>query len=222
MSSPEAQESTRRREIADLSARLFRKRGYRETSIREIAAAAGIKSASLYYYFADKDDILFAIAHGLMEDFVAEVTPLLDPERDSDPAVAIAGVVAAHLRFDARRLDEVLVSARERRSLPPDRQRPINRLRARHRAALAARIEQGIASGAFAVTDADVAANAVLDLLSGVKEWHRPRPRGRLDQIVEQYEQFTLALLRAGAARPPPAGGVSSARRRTAAGRARA
>ncbi len=183
----------RSREIAAVSARLFRQSGYRETSIRDIANALEIKSASLYYHYENKDDILFAIANGLMQDFVAEVTPVL--REHDDPVAAVAAVVEAHLRFEFARLDEVLVSSRERRSLPPGLQRPINNLRARHRHALRDRIAQGAAAGAFAVEDPALAANAVLDLLGGVKEWYHPPRDGGLDGLIVTYQRYALALL---------------------------
>jgi AcrR family transcriptional regulator len=193
MSTRTEEPSARAREIAAVSARLFRRAGYRETSIRDIARALDIKSASLYYHYGKKDDILFAIAHGLMQDFVREVTPLLAVE--TDPAEAIRAVVEAHLRFDFARLDEVVVSARERRSLPAEMQRPINALRARHRHALKGRIEEGVARKDFDVGDASLAASAVLDLLTGVKEWYHPPRDGRLDGIVTTYQRYVLALL---------------------------
>lgn len=192
--------TARAREIAAVSARLFRTTGYRETTVREIARALDIKSASLYYHFEKKDDILFAIAHGLMRDFVREVTPVLTAH--ADPVEAIAAVVDAHLRFDFARLDEVLVSARERRSLPPEMQRPINALRTRHRHAVKRRIADGVAHGVFAVDDASLAASAALDLLAGVKEWYHAPRDGRIDDLVATYQGFALGLLGATAARP--------------------
>lgn len=47
-----------REDILDHAARLFTSRGYAGTSTREIAEAAGIRQASLYYHFADKSEIL--------------------------------------------------------------------------------------------------------------------------------------------------------------------
>jgi AcrR family transcriptional regulator len=135
-----------------------------------------------------------------MEDFVANVTPLL--ETAPDPTAAVSTIVDAHLRFDASHRDQVLVSAHERRSLPAQQQRPINALRARHRDAVVDTIEQGRAAGAFTVDDAQIAANGVLDLLSGVKEWYEPREHGKLDALVVRYQRLVLALLRHGGGPP--------------------
>jgi AcrR family transcriptional regulator len=192
MVEPIAVETARAREITDVAAGLFRKAGYRETSIRDLAAAVDIRSASLYYHFGKKEDILFAIAHQLMLDFLEDVTPVLDTE---DPERAVRAVVGAHLRFEFSRLDHVIVSARERRLLPVERQRPINALRARHRDALAETIARGATRGVFVTDVPQLAAHAVLDLLNGVKEWYHPPRDGSLDRLVERYEHHVLALL---------------------------
>ncbi len=51
-------QSDTRGKILDLSAQIFRVRGYTDTTMNHIAEAAGIKAASIYYYFKSKDEIV--------------------------------------------------------------------------------------------------------------------------------------------------------------------
>jgi AcrR family transcriptional regulator len=46
-----------RQQILDVAAKLFRARGYTETSLRDIGEQAGMKAASLYYHFASKEKL---------------------------------------------------------------------------------------------------------------------------------------------------------------------
>jgi TetR/AcrR family transcriptional regulator, cholesterol catabolism regulator len=46
-----------RQQILDVAAKLFRARGYTETSLRDIGQHAGMKAASLYYHFASKEKL---------------------------------------------------------------------------------------------------------------------------------------------------------------------
>lgn len=53
--------ATGREEILDAAAELFTRHGYTGTSTRMIAEAVGIRQASMYHYFKNKDDILAAL-----------------------------------------------------------------------------------------------------------------------------------------------------------------
>src|ERR1700688_2225917 len=46
-----------RQQILDVAAKLFRARGYTETSLRDIGQQAGMKAASLYYHFASREKL---------------------------------------------------------------------------------------------------------------------------------------------------------------------
>jgi AcrR family transcriptional regulator len=47
----------------DAAAHLFRKRGFRATTIRAISDVVGILSGSLFHYFRSKDQMLFEVMH---------------------------------------------------------------------------------------------------------------------------------------------------------------
>lgn len=48
-------------EILDVAIDLFRRQGYQQTSMSQIAAAAGYDQSSLYYWFKSKEDIVASI-----------------------------------------------------------------------------------------------------------------------------------------------------------------
>lgn len=52
-----------RTRILEEAAALFVERGYAETSLRGIAAAAGMKAGSVYYHFESKDEIIESVLH---------------------------------------------------------------------------------------------------------------------------------------------------------------
>ena len=57
-----------RMQILDAAAQLFRRQGYSETTLRQIAKAAGMQAGSIYYHFASKDEIVDEVlATGMRE-----------------------------------------------------------------------------------------------------------------------------------------------------------
>lgn len=64
----------RKKEILDVSERLFCSRGYDNTSTNHILNEIGIARGTLYYYFSSKEDILDGIIDRILEDINRKVS----------------------------------------------------------------------------------------------------------------------------------------------------
>src|SRR6266536_1760989 len=73
--------STRERTL-DVALDLFVRKGYAETSLREIATELGFSKAALYYHFESKQDILMAL-HMRVHSVTDDVLPVLEAEADT-------------------------------------------------------------------------------------------------------------------------------------------
>jgi AcrR family transcriptional regulator len=187
-------------EMLERAARLFAVKGYDAASMRDIADEVAVRPSSLYHHFPSKDRILFEICFGFQRDFNLEVVPELRAERP--PEAAIRAAVRSEILISNRRWNQVVVSARERRSLPAEQQSAINALRREYRDAVAAVIERGCEQGVFAVPDAKLAAMAVLDMVYGLGYWFRPRDRRELERMATWYADAAVALLRGWGGQP--------------------
>jgi AcrR family transcriptional regulator len=192
--------SARVEQVLECAARLFTEKGYDATSMRDIAAAVEVRPSSLYHHFPGKQQILFAICHGFQLRFNEEVLPLLAPSRP--PTEAIRMAVREHILHSFRHRLDVLVTIRERRSLPEEEAARITGLRRRYRDALAATIERGRSRGEFQVEDAKLAAMAILDMVNGIGYWFKPRDDRELVRTADRYAAGAIALLRTWARTP--------------------
>ena len=75
--------SRRRADMVAIAAELFAQKGYRATTVREIADAAGILSGSLYHHFDSKesigDEILSGFINQVLADYRSAVVEAADP-----------------------------------------------------------------------------------------------------------------------------------------------
>lgn len=168
-----------RDEILDAAAQLFSEQGYAGTSTRAIALAVGIKQASLYYHFANKEQILSEL-------LVTTVSPSLDAATSladrTDPSEAKLWALAA---FDVR----LLCSGRWNLGalyLLPELRSPkfaaFHDQRQQLRGAYAALIGEGTDRGAFTLDDEHLATDLVFGLVESVVPVRQDR--GRLDPEV--------------------------------------
>ena len=54
-------QDNRRQAILDAAAKLFARRGYHATSMRDMASATGMLPGSVYYHFDSKEALLLAV-----------------------------------------------------------------------------------------------------------------------------------------------------------------
>jgi AcrR family transcriptional regulator len=87
-------QNSRRTLVLDAAARLFAERGYHGTSIRDIAAAAGMTPAAIYSHFASKSGLLVAV----YEAGVGRIAAALDAALEKRArAGRLEAACAAHL-----------------------------------------------------------------------------------------------------------------------------
>ncbi|MFP5246920.1 MAG: TetR/AcrR family transcriptional regulator [Thermoanaerobaculia bacterium] len=58
MPTPKAEETRNR--ILDAALRLFRERGFEQTTMRDVAVAAGVATGAAYYYYRSKEELVMA------------------------------------------------------------------------------------------------------------------------------------------------------------------
>ncbi|HWH27422.1 MAG TPA: TetR family transcriptional regulator [Mycobacteriales bacterium] len=92
-------EQTRTR-IVDAALGLFEERGYEGTTMRAVAAAAGVSLGNAYYYFASKDHLVQAFYERSQVEHLAASRPVLDRERDL--GARLSGVLHAWLDTNRR------------------------------------------------------------------------------------------------------------------------
>jgi AcrR family transcriptional regulator len=69
-----------RAQILDSARRLFARRGYQHTSVREIAEQLGLTKTAVLYHFPAKADIFAALAEPFLDDFQAALDKAGTPE----------------------------------------------------------------------------------------------------------------------------------------------
>jgi AcrR family transcriptional regulator len=92
-----------REQILDASLRLFSEKGFARTSVRDIAQAAGITDAAIYYHFSSKRDLFEALIEE--RGFTAALDELERVEITVGPEEAIHSLAVNALSFIYRNRD---------------------------------------------------------------------------------------------------------------------
>jgi AcrR family transcriptional regulator len=175
----------RRHEIFGASVGLFLDKGFRETSMREIAEAAGMGKSSLYDYFKTKDEILLWAVEDELMDLAVAARKIADQPLPADER--LRQVMKKHLEFLIASKDFYLKLSFEVQRLSIESQSHIQVLRHAYQDLICNLITDGIREGIFRPVDALLVARALITLLSPTVFTSRPSgtPQEMLDMAFD-------------------------------------
>ena len=179
--------------VIDTACELFAERGYRGTSMKDLAETLGVRASSLYNHVTSKQDMLFAIMDKAMDralDAQEEALTGVDDVSEQLRA-ATESLVLDFLRNPA----EVTVCNTEVRSLDDANRAAIVAKRDRYADRVRAIIAEGCRSGRFQTENPQLAAFAVLEMGNGAKSWFRPTGRYPDTYVAREYGEFALRVV---------------------------
>lgn len=109
----------RRAQIVEIARRMFASGGYRMTTTRQLARAAGVSDALMYRHFESKDDVLRAVVDQGLAGFAA-MRDAADAGRDRPLAERLTILGRAFLDTLGRQVDLLVLFASEHQLLADD------------------------------------------------------------------------------------------------------
>jgi AcrR family transcriptional regulator len=93
----EQQKEGLRRVILDVAGELFLEQGYEGFSMRRVAERIGYSATTIYRYYEDKDDLLYAVVNEGFSEFARQLTQAAEGARD--PLKRLEALWHAYVRF---------------------------------------------------------------------------------------------------------------------------
>ncbi|UYV38629.1 TetR/AcrR family transcriptional regulator [Rhodobacteraceae bacterium D3-12] len=170
---------------------LFARHGFAAVSMRQIAGQVGVQAGALYNYTPDKQTLLYQLMRRHMEELLAarkDAAPAASANlATASPIERLENFTRHHIRFHIERPEEVFIAYMELRNLTPENFAEIETLRRAYETELETILRDGVAAGAFTVSDPRVATYAVIAMLNGVNTWYRPQGRLSLGEVETLY-----------------------------------
>jgi AcrR family transcriptional regulator len=179
-------------EVLEVAAKIFREKGYTETSVQDVADELGMLKGSLYYYIEKKEDLLFRLLDGV-HDEVDEILEDVSAREDLAPLERLRLYVRLQVLYNTKNLAKMSVYYHDIDALSPERRRTILQRREPHEGFVTALIAEAQRTGAAdASRDPAVLRNCVFATLIWVYRWYQPRARLEREQIADVCADFAM------------------------------
>jgi len=180
-------------DILKSAAKAFRRLGYHGATVENIAAALRMKKGNLYYYFKNKEEILFACHQYSLD----RLLQLLDEVERSGlpPAQKLRAIIVASVHMI---LDELHGTALilQLEALSPAHLKAIIARRDRFDLGIRQVLEEGVADGSFASDDVKLRAFALLGAVNWIPRWFNPAGPATSSEIADRFADYLIAGLR--------------------------
>jgi AcrR family transcriptional regulator len=185
--------NTTRVEILKSAAAAFRRLGYHGATVEQIAAALHMKKGNLYYYFKNKEDILFACHEYSLERLLAlldevELSGLSPDKKIHRLIVSSVHMILDELHGTALFLDLEAISPAHLKTIIVGRDRFDHGVRKL--------VDEGIRAGIFAQTDAKLPSFAMLGAINWIPRWYNPDGPLSSEEIAERFADYLIAGLK--------------------------
>lgn len=188
-------ENSTRIEILKSAAAAFRRFGYHGATVERIAATLPMKKGNLYYYFRNKEEILFACHQYSLDQLLA----LVDEVESSGlpPEARLRRLIVA---FVHTILDELGGTALflDLEALSPAHRRIVVARRDLFDQAMRRVLSEGIESGAFEPSDAKLLSFAILGAVNWIPRWYRRDGPSSSQTIADTFADYLIAGLKSG------------------------
>lgn len=183
--------------IVDVAINLFASKGFKGTSIRDIANAADTTVSNIYYYFGNKEGLLFAILKHSTRHIVDELRQVT--ESDLEPVERFKLLVRTHfyLLIDVYRKESKILFLDEEHLVRVSKDFQIEILNM-YRMEL-----QNLKSlGYINYSNFTILAFHIIGVINWHLRWHNPDGRMSLEQIYGEMSTFVFQAL--GICHPEP------------------
>jgi AcrR family transcriptional regulator len=180
-------------EALDNAEALFAKKGFHGASMRDIARAAGVSVAGLYYYLPSKQEALYLVCNRIFDRLEAGTRRL---GVASDPIARLESFVREHVRFMIGNPDAYRVLLHDMEALQGSHGRDLH-ARRRNYFSSASRLV-----GSLGVKPDYISARFATAALFGILNWAPMWYRRDLDGNVDELGRKVLAIFLGGVASP--------------------
>ena len=182
-------------EIISVAAGLFKEKGYRATTLEDIAVAVGMLKGSLYYYIRSKEELLYLVvrdpirhAYNTLEEIVSSDAPVTDK---------IAQAITNHMTLFHQHYPHIAVYLHDFHNLKQKLQQDDIETPKRYQSLFETLLQQGIDAGELRPDlDAKVLGYAILGMCNWTYRWYNPEGALPADEIASVFSKLALEGLK--------------------------
>ena len=192
----EQQKESLRRVILDAAGALFLEHGYEGFSMRRVAERIGYSATTIYRYYENKDDLLFAVVNEGFSEFARQLAAAADGARN--PLKRLEALWRAYIKFGLENPVYYQMMFMQRADLLFESQREQTRPMIESFDVLQGAVRAAMDAGVMRRGDVETYSRVIWSLVHGVTALALADPKRFTPEVVEKNSRLALKMVALG------------------------
>jgi len=183
--------SPRKKQFLDESLKMIHEKGYKATTMRDLAERMGFEVSNIYNFIDSKEALLESYLFMISEDFHDGIDHIL--ESSYSPTEKLKALVSLNIRLTSTKPYQVGLLVNEWRNLKEPKLTRFTDRRNEYEEKVRMIIREGIESGEFRPFDMDIITHAVLSSVKWIYYWYTDHSEETNPvELEKQLTEFVL------------------------------
>ncbi|MDM5326470.1 TetR/AcrR family transcriptional regulator [Neobacillus sp. CF12] len=183
----------KKQEILRSAAAVLAEKGYQGTTMEEIAAKLLMTKGSMYYYFKNKDDLLYQCHLMIMEICIDGIEKVVTSDRN--PIEKLSRAIKEHILLATSEKSMFMVLGKPNHNFTEEQLQEVLELRKNYSKYFDRIIHEGIDTQVFAHVDVKMVRLIILGALNWIQDWYDQNGSQSAEEIAEAYAAYLLKMV---------------------------
>lgn len=184
----------KKEEILRAAAEVFIEKGYHGTTMEEIAARLLMTKGSMYYYFKNKDDLLFHCHQMIMDQSIKEMEKIINSSLT--PTRMLEEAIRSHIKLATSEKAIFMVMDKPNQHFQDEYLQHILEARTDYAKYFDKILMLGIENKEFAEVEIKMVRMIILGALNWIQEWYNPAGEKNPGELADTFTHYLLRIVR--------------------------
>jgi AcrR family transcriptional regulator len=172
-------------EILSSAATLFADKGFRAITINDVAASLGYTKSVVYYYFKNKNEILWQIFNRMHQCYEDTIVGILQEDLSTDQT--LRKILCQHALNVMQRKDWTAIYFRDESELEEQQRLLIRKRKREYDKMIEGVYQRGVDEGLFKAVPTHIAVSGFMGMCNWLHTWFDEKGKMTAEQIAETY-----------------------------------
>ena len=174
--------------------KIMNRKGYNGATMEEIAAELLMTKGALYYYFKNKEDLIYQCHELVLSNAIEELQAHLDEPVSYE--TRLRNMIKTHIAYAIKEKETFNMILKPDETFSSDQLKPILLKRQKYAHQFDTVIKEGMKAKEFTITELKIARMILLGSMNWIQQWYQPDGKFNVEELQNVYADYLLKVVK--------------------------